>query len=301
MTIRPPAEDRDVDLDGPIAPAPFGIEGVLRNILTLSFAAYLIPFCTVFLLTLVPPTLPFRGVRVRWSGWWNRLFLKVMQTMFGIRVVVEGLEHVDEGQAYVIAANHRSWLDIVCLVVALEPKIRPVFMLKNTLLWIPVFGPMMRAEGHIPVKRGQRAPGGQRARIAQAIAHVRRGSSLVVFPEGTRAPHHRFLKFRRGAFEVASAASVPLLPVTISGTARLFPRGTPLMRPGEVRMTVHPPTPVSPDEVPQPIAQSIRRRIAEAYRLDVDGPPAVDVPGRVDALLADRDGTDDADRGLQSR
>lgn len=74
-----------------------------------------------------------------------------------------------------------------------------------------------------------------------SVASLRRGISLLVFPEGTRSPDGKLLPFRPGPFSMAIEAQVPVVPITVHGSHRLMPKGRNWVQPGEVTLSFHQP------------------------------------------------------------
>ncbi len=116
----------------------------------------------------------------------------------------------------IFASNHESALDIWVLVEYLPRNVR--FIAKRELFRIPVFGWYLRLGGHIPVDRGNHGQAVQSLR--DAAAAVRAGTSLIVFPEGTRSRDGRVQPFKKGPFALAMEAGVPVVPVAVSGQRR---------------------------------------------------------------------------------
>ena len=111
--------------------------------------------------------------------WWGRNLLKIAH----IPVQVEGLEHLVPGQAYVFAANHRSNFDIFALISVLPGRF--LWVAKKSLFQIPVLGQALSRMGSISVDRDNLRSAVQS--LDRATALVKRGVSLIIFPEGTRA------------------------------------------------------------------------------------------------------------------
>lgn len=171
--------------------------------------------------------LPFRLARA-----WGRMVLRT----WGVRVEVQGADNVPAGPA-VYAANHGSALDIPILFGHLPAEFRVVH--KASLRWAPLVGQYLLLGGHIAVQR--RRPFAARRSLAHAAARIRGGTSVAVFPEGTRSDDARVRPFKRGSFLLALQAGVPVVPVSLSGVKTLARRGMLRCTPGTVTMTVHPP------------------------------------------------------------
>ena len=168
--------------------------------------------------------------------WWAALWLRAT----GARVVVHGLEHVRPRSAYVVVSNHQSNLDpMVCLRV-LPPGLR--ILAKREMFRIWLLGPAMRAAGMIEVDRDSPDYG----QIDQAAARsLAAGHSLLVYPEGTTSPDGTIGQFKDGAFIIAVASQVPVLPVTIDGTGRIWPPGQSAIHGGQVHMVIGNPLPTT--------------------------------------------------------
>jgi len=153
----------------------------------------------------------------------------------GVKVEIDGLEHLAGLKSYVLVCNHQSFFDIfaICAWMPGEPR----FVAKQELGKIPVLGLAMRRSGHIMIDR---AKGGQAIRKALKIA--REGFSIVVFAEGTRFSDNRVHPFNDGAAWLGIATRQKCVPMAVSGTASFFPRGARIVRPGRrMRMAIGPP------------------------------------------------------------
>jgi 1-acyl-sn-glycerol-3-phosphate acyltransferase len=166
-----------------------------------------------------------------WSSW-------ILKTT-GVRVRVQGLEHLEPGRSYVFAANHQSIYDIPVVFAAVPFQLRIVA--KESLGRIPFLGWHLRRTGHLLVDR--RNPGPDIVRKMARL--VNEAHSLIVFPEGTRSQDGAVARFRKGSFVVAIDAQLPVVPVSISGTRRVMQKGRMTVCPAEVTLTVHPPVPTA--------------------------------------------------------
>ncbi|MEW6271769.1 MAG: lysophospholipid acyltransferase family protein [Thermodesulfobacteriota bacterium] len=135
------------------------------------------------------------------------------------RVHVLGRENVRPGATYVMVANHLSFLDILVLF-RLQRHFK--WVSKVEMFRIPVIGWNMRLNRYVALRRGDKDS------IREMMDACRRtlaeGSSLMIFPEGTRSPDGRLRAFKPGAFRLALDARVPILPIVISGTADALPK-----------------------------------------------------------------------------
>jgi len=173
----------------------------------------------------------------RWQRGWARGLFKLC----GIELEVQGAEHMSPDGAYVIVANHASYMDIPALFASL-PKL-PQFMAKGELARIPFLGAALRAGRHILVKRGNHATA--RHSLDSAAEQLRSGAAILVFPEGTRSTRDAIGRFKTGAFRLAKLGEVQILPVGISGTRQILPKHGRLIRRHRVSVHIAPPLPVA--------------------------------------------------------
>jgi 1-acyl-sn-glycerol-3-phosphate acyltransferase len=189
------------------------------------------------------------------GGAWSRALLR----LFRVGVRVSGLEHAPAGPA-VYAANHASALDILMVFGHLPVDFRIIY--KKSLSLVPLVGWAIRLGGHIPIDRGN--PFRARRSLDAAARRIRGGTSVVVFPEGTRSPDGAVRRFRRGSFGLAIEASVPVVPVSLIGVKTVVPHGLTSLRPGAVRVVLHPPVPVAgrPADDAEALAEEVRAIVA---------------------------------------
>jgi 1-acyl-sn-glycerol-3-phosphate acyltransferase len=143
---------------------------------------------------------------------------RLTNRLLGVRVEVIGLDKLDSEQAYVFTPDHRSHVDITALVAAL-PAAR--FAAKRELFDEPALGRAMRALGMIPIDRDN--PALSKRTLDEAAAKLGKTVSVVIFPEGTRAPAGQMLPFKGGAFVFAIQQQVPVVPVALHNTAQVMP------------------------------------------------------------------------------
>jgi 1-acyl-sn-glycerol-3-phosphate acyltransferase len=174
---------------------------------------------------------------------------------------------------FIFASNHESALDIWVLVERLPRNVR--FIAKEELFRIPIFGWYMRLGGHVPVDRRDHARAV--ASLARAAVRVRNGTSLIVFPEGTRSRDGRIHAFKKGPFAIAAQSGVPVVPVAITGAGAVTPKDLLHVYPGPVRVTFG--TPVRAADFPgrDELLREVRRQIIAMDRA-AGGPGGADEP-----------------------
>jgi len=168
---------------------------------------------------------------------WARLILITNR----VRLEITGLEKIDPGRSYVFIANHASHLDPPAIAVAIPNTLR--FIGKASLSRIPLFGLAARRAGVIFIDRGNSHK--TVADLNQAIAALTGGVSTLFFAEGTRSPDGRLLPFKKGGVMLALQAGLPIVPVTVTGSHALFPKGQRFIRPGTLCVTVGDPIEVN--------------------------------------------------------
>ncbi len=135
------------------------------------------------------------------------------------RVRVEGRENIRSGIAYVMVANHQSLLDILVLF-RLFVHFKWVSKIEN--FRVPCVGWNMSLNRYIKLRRGNRQSVEQMMRACEQT--IGNGSSIMMFPEGTRSPDGRLRTFKDGAFTLAQRTGAPLLPIVVQGTAQALPK-----------------------------------------------------------------------------
>lgn len=144
------------------------------------------------------------------------------------RLKVSGKQNVPTDGPLIVAPVHLSHLDPPVTSVSMP---RPIaFMAKKELFEVKVFGPLIRSLGAFPVKRG----GGDLSAFKLALAILEEGQALLVFPEGSRGDGVTLGKIQSGVALLAKRSGAKVLPVGISGTERVLPKGRSKMKRGRV-------------------------------------------------------------------
>jgi 1-acyl-sn-glycerol-3-phosphate acyltransferase len=186
-------------------------------------------------MVIIPGLFGMKGGIYMWvTRTWSRLFLFAS----GVRVTVEGMEHVAPGQPRIIVSNHLSWIDI-CAIAGNLPGVFH-FIGKKELNRIPFFGQAWRAAGHISIDRSNRENAYQGLKRA-GEQMKREGSLVVIFPEGTRSRTGTLQPFKRGAFSLAAETGVPIVPTLVRGSFEIMPPDKLAIRPRPVHVRFYPP------------------------------------------------------------
>lgn len=204
--------------------------------------------------------------------WWSRVVLWLLL----IPVKVEGREHLAKGQSYVFVSNHQGAFDIFLIYGYLGRNFK--WMMKQSLRKIPFVGWACEKSKQIFVdKRGA-------SKIKKTYDDARRtlqgGTSVTVFPEGSRTFTGHMGTFKKGAFALADELQLPVAPLTINGSFDIMPR----MRDGHfatwhrLTLTIHQPIPPSgqgPDNIQTIMTQaydSVMSALAPEYQGFVENP-----------------------------
>ena len=194
----------------------------------------------------------------------GRLGARMVLWLSGVKLEVAGKEKARTDRAVIFMPNHQSNFDPPAACVILPPVL---FISKKEFFRVPILGRAMALRGCIPIDRKNRAQAMEA--IEAGVRSVKAGHSFLIFPEGTRSPNGRLQAFKRGGFMMAMKAGAPIVPISISGSARVMPKGKFEVHPGVVRITVYDPVPTggcAPDDrerIMEQVRQAILSGLAE--------------------------------------
>jgi 1-acyl-sn-glycerol-3-phosphate acyltransferase len=182
-------------------------------------------------------------------------------------VAIEGREHVRPGMAYVMVSNHQSFVDILVLF-RLFRHFKWVSKIEN--FRVPLIGWNMRLNRYIALVRGNRESVVRMMNECEATLAA--GSSVMIFPEGTRSLDGRLRPFKPGAFELALRTRAPILPIALDGTARALPkRGYLLQGHHPIRVRVLPE--ISPETYAGETVESLCERVRATIARELPSEP----------------------------
>jgi 1-acyl-sn-glycerol-3-phosphate acyltransferase len=176
------------------------------------------------------------------------------------RVRIEGREKIRPGAAYVMVANHQSLLDILVLF-RLFRHFKWVSKIEN--FRVPAIGWNMSLNRYIKLRRGDKVSVEKMMEACERT--LAEGSSIMMFPEGTRSPDGRLKPFKPGAFALALQTGSPVLPIVLQGTSDALPkRGFVLRGHHDIRVRVLDEIPASQFEglTIEALTQHVRELIA---------------------------------------
>lgn len=218
--------------------------------------------CVAICLSLVLPTSdPVHLVARAWA--------RSILIVSGISVDVRGVSEIDPDHSYVYMSNHLSNFDIPVLLAYLPVQFR--WLAKAELFRIPLFGRAMRGAGYISIDRFDRRSAF--ASIEEAAGRIRQGVSVMIFPEGTRSHDGCLQRFKKGGFVLAVDSKVPVVPLVIQGTRAIMPKGSRLIHPNPVTLTICPPIETTgySRETKEQLMASVHKAINDHYSGDPQG------------------------------
>ncbi|MGE0884860.1 MAG: lysophospholipid acyltransferase family protein [Blastocatellales bacterium] len=222
------------------------------------------------------------------------MLLKLLKSigwpLFRLLFAVEyhGVENIPERGAVIIAGNHPSYLDPVLVMLPVDRRIR--FMAWDALFKVPMLGQLIRAFGSFPVdiRKGK----GESA-FREALNVLNDGDALGIFPEGQRSERGPMGELRTGVARLAIETGAPIVPVTIGGAFRAWPKWKLLPKPAKIIVRYHEPIRLAEtdrtarredkefhQQVMQHVAERINRsltpslRVHEAYEKWYSQPPS---------------------------
>ncbi len=233
---------------------------------------FLIPAISVYTVVLGTVSIgsSLAGGRGRLAHACARLWSWLILATTGVNVQLTGLERLERGRPYLFIGNHQSIYDIPIVFWSLPYEVR--IIAKDSLGSFPFLGWHLRRTGHVLVKRQN--PGAVVFRQVSEL--MRRGQSLLVFPEGTRSADGRVGRFKGGIFLLAIESGLPIVPIAVRASRHVMKKGRLMTCPGDVSLEVFAPIPTSGlgRHDAKRLAADVQRIIEAAVAGDEDPPPA---------------------------
>ncbi len=155
-----------------------------------------------------------------WGYYPAHLWARIILWLLLIPVKVEGREHLESKESYVFVANHQGAFDIFLIYGHLNRNFK--WMMKHQLRQIPLIGYACEKSHQIFVDK--RGPKKIKATYDKARETLKGGTSVTVFPEGSRTFTGHMGVFKKGAFALADELQLPVVPLTINGSFDIMPR-----------------------------------------------------------------------------
>ncbi len=215
----------------------------------------------------------------RWPRFMAWLWGRTNLWTAGVKVKLEGGEYLDPGKPYILASNHQGWFDIFATLGYVPVPFS--WLAKEELFKIPILGRAMLSAGYIPIDRSDH----RKALVSmnRAAQKIRQGTSVFIFPEGTRSPDGVLREFKKGGFVLAAKSEQPIVPISISGSHRILPKESRMVHPGEIRIIIS--RPILPDGADSKSRDLLMRKVREAIRSNLSaeeagpGPQPAEAPG----------------------
>lgn len=188
-------------------------------------------FVVLFLILTLPLLLVLWLIGRKWPDTYNRASRAIIKWAFGVvrflsgtKLIIKGQENIPRDQAVLYVGNHRSYYDIILTYLAVPGMTG--YIAKKEMDKIPSLRKWMKAIGCLFLDRDDIRQGMQM--ILDAVAKVKSGISIYIFPEGTRnKTEDDFLPFKAGSLKIAEKSKCPIIPVAVNGSDEVFEKHAP--------------------------------------------------------------------------
>ncbi|MGA9111751.1 MAG: lysophospholipid acyltransferase family protein [Smithella sp.] len=191
------------------------------------------------------------------------LWAKILLLICNIKVKVIGAENLLHVKPQIFMSNHQSDFDILILLAYIPVQFR--WIAKKELFSIPVFGAAMRSAGYIEIDRSNREKSLQS--VDEAVLRIRKGKSIMTFPEGTRSRNGEIKPFKHGTFHLAITSGVPIVPVSIVGSGKIMSKRSLRIKAGQIKLIIGKPVEVQNYDIEKryELIETVRNEIIKNY------------------------------------
>jgi 1-acyl-sn-glycerol-3-phosphate acyltransferase len=225
-----------------------------------TFFLFLLVFVSYFIgIVITLCFAPFVRPRTRLFQTAAHLWARFIGLFAGIKVETSGIDHIPLNKPLILVANHQGVSDIPVLLAYLPIRFR--FAIKKELFSIPFFGWYLRQAGYFPIDRAVILSAYKT--LEQIIEILKSGESVMIFPEGTRSRDGTLGKFKRGSLMAALKSGAPVIPIAISGSYNIMPKGTYLVNPSRVKLSVGKPIYIKDEKEYDQKVEEVREAIAK--------------------------------------
>lgn len=213
---------------------------IIRNIPSVAKAVYALKFLNKYKKAIAKAKaegnreVERENIRLAMSTWGTK-FLEIA----GCTLEVIGKENLPTEGPVVYMCNHQGTADIIALCAALD-KIQFGYIAKEELHKLPLYGKWIERVRSVMIKRDD--PREALKAINEGIELIEDGFSLMIFPEGTRSRGAAMGEFKKGSMKLATKPGVPIVPVSIEGTYKIFEEKG-VLAPADVKVMIHPAIP----------------------------------------------------------
>lgn len=208
------------------------------------------------LLAILTSWVPPRG---RLYLFWARAWARSLLFLTGVPAIIEVEDEAAALPQAIYMSNHESGIDILLLLLAIRQDVR--FLAKRALFFIPFMGWSMWLAGFVPVDR--RRTDRAKEVLSELESRLAKGTSILVFPEGTRSRDGRLGPFKKSGFLTALKSGVPIVPVGVSGARAVLGAQGMVVRRGPVRVRAGHPIPTAG------LSVHARRELMERVRAEI--------------------------------
>ncbi|MDR2726567.1 MAG: 1-acyl-sn-glycerol-3-phosphate acyltransferase [Deltaproteobacteria bacterium] len=216
-----------------------------------------------------------KGHSIRWMIWLDgQAWTKLLGAFVPLRI--ENCER-PLPQPCIVTPNHQSFFDTYCF--GFTPSYNVVFAVRAWPFKMPFYGMYMRHADYLNTEDGS-----ANDFLKRGKAILAKGTSIAVFPEGTRSLDGNMRRFSGGAFHLAAETGVPVVPMCIEGTGTFLRKGSFLLRPASIFVRVLDPIwpeqlPVSREELPLALRHAVKDRLQQTL-LELRGGKTTDIPSQ---------------------
>lgn len=164
----------------------------------------------------------------RWAG--------KLLSLAGVKVELRGVENIPKDRPVLFVSNHQGNFDIPILLAHLPGA--KGFVAKDSIEKMPLVSRWMKHMNCVFMDRDNLRQSA--AAINEGIRHIKAGTSMVIFPEGTRSLDGKLGEFKAGALKLGTKPAAPIVPIAINGSIDIMPKGSYVIRPQTVTVTVFP-------------------------------------------------------------
>ena len=189
-------------------------------------------------LAILTAWIPPRG---RTYLFWARAWARTILFLTGVPATIEASDDAAALPQAIYMSNHESGIDILLLLLVIRQDVR--FLAKRSLFWVPFMGWSMWLAGFVPVDR--RRTDKAKHVLSELDLRLAKGTSILVFPEGTRSRDGTLGPFKKSGFLTALKSGVPIVPVGVSGARAVLGAQGMLVRRGPVRVRAGRPIPTA--------------------------------------------------------
>ncbi len=180
-------------------------------------------------------------------------------------VSVKGREHINPKKSYVFVSNHQGAFDIFLIYGFLGVPIK--WVMKAGIAKIPFVGAACRAAGFIFVDNS--TPKAAARSVFEAERSLKKGASIVVFPEGSRTYDGKMIRFKKGAYQMAVDQHLPIVPITLNGPYDVLRIGSLNIRRHKMEMIIHAPISTDQSEVSHKSLQQLADQTQQIIKEDL--------------------------------